>query len=294
MAKKQKGYHILAILGFILSFLGLLSVFGIILCIVALLQIPKTKQKGQGLAIAGVVIGIIMFSSSLLVIAFAFFYFNNYIVMGSGNIVTESFDVSDFSKVSLESQGDIFITQVDDYSLVIETDDNIMQQLTVVVSEDTLVIGKKSQVFQLRPSDSIKIMLSMPELEKISVSGAATIKSVNQINSEKLTLSISGAGESNLDLNVQELNTIISGAAKSILRGKAKVHNIEISGFGEINAFELETEKTDITSSGAGEAELFVTQDLDIQISGAGDIAYKGNPSITQTVSGAGKIRKID
>lgn len=50
----------LAIVGFILIFIPLLSLIGWILCIIAFFQIKKTGEKGKGLAIAGILIPIIV------------------------------------------------------------------------------------------------------------------------------------------------------------------------------------------------------------------------------------------
>lgn len=56
-APAEPRWNTLAIVGFILSFL--ISLVGLILCIVALNQINKAggTQKGKGLAIAGIIIG---------------------------------------------------------------------------------------------------------------------------------------------------------------------------------------------------------------------------------------------
>ena len=44
----------LAIVGFILSFI--IPIVGLILCIIALVQIKKTGEKGKGLAVAGIIL----------------------------------------------------------------------------------------------------------------------------------------------------------------------------------------------------------------------------------------------
>jgi len=50
-------YNTSAIIGFILSFI--FPIGGIILCVLALVQIYNTNQKGRGLATAGLIIGMI-------------------------------------------------------------------------------------------------------------------------------------------------------------------------------------------------------------------------------------------
>ncbi len=66
------GTNQLAIAGFVLSFL--IVPLGLILSIIALLQIKKTQQAGKGLAIAGIVVSAIF---TLLVIMLVISTFNN-------------------------------------------------------------------------------------------------------------------------------------------------------------------------------------------------------------------------
>jgi len=65
--EKFSGY---AIAGFILSFFGILSILGIIFSIIALNQINRHERRGKGLAWAGLIIGIIVFISSIIAIIF--------------------------------------------------------------------------------------------------------------------------------------------------------------------------------------------------------------------------------
>ena len=59
----EAGYNALAIIGFILAFIPKIWVISLIISIIALVQISKTKEKGKGLAIAGIAI-----SSSIIII----------------------------------------------------------------------------------------------------------------------------------------------------------------------------------------------------------------------------------
>ncbi len=54
-------------------------------------------------------------------------------INGSGNIITQSIDVSNFDRVSLEGSGDVYIEQGQTESLTIEADDNIQPLLETKV-----------------------------------------------------------------------------------------------------------------------------------------------------------------
>ena len=62
-------------------------------------------------------------------------------INGSGDIVTESRDVSGFDKVALAGFGDVTIEVGDEESLTVSTDDNIMPYVTTEVKNNTLVLS---------------------------------------------------------------------------------------------------------------------------------------------------------
>jgi len=57
--KNKKKFSGFAIAGFVLSFFGITSILGIIFSSIGLSKTKNKKKRGRGLAIAGLVIGII-------------------------------------------------------------------------------------------------------------------------------------------------------------------------------------------------------------------------------------------
>ena len=75
-------------------------------------------------------------------------------VRGSGTIVTQAYDVGDFSEIELSTIGDVDLVQGDQESVRVETDDNILPYLQVKVENGRLVLADKGNVLLL-PSQSI-------------------------------------------------------------------------------------------------------------------------------------------
>ena len=67
----EAGYNALAIIGFILAFIPKIWVISLIISIIALVQISKTKEKGKGLAIAGISISSSCMISGLFAVILA-------------------------------------------------------------------------------------------------------------------------------------------------------------------------------------------------------------------------------
>lgn len=74
MAEPQHKWNVMCIVGFILSFL--IAPAGLIISIIALVQINKSHEKSKGMAIAGIVIGAVMTVLSVLSIWLVFWAVN--------------------------------------------------------------------------------------------------------------------------------------------------------------------------------------------------------------------------
>ena len=68
-----------------------------------------------------------------------------------------------------------------------------------------------------------------------------------------------------------------------------------MTGASELKASGLQTTTAEISTTGAGNAEVAVAETLKVAITGAGKVSYSGNPkTIEKHISGAGSIRHKD
>ncbi len=220
-------------------------------------------------------------------------------VKGSGDIIVEDRNVSGFDKILVEGAGRIILTQGNEESLTIETDDNLMKYIKVEVIGNTLEIGFEDDVvfssgkgqFALDPTDGFIFRISVINLQEIAVSGAADIE-MEKIKTDQLNIALSGAGQVTIDdLDAGSLKVVVSGAGDVNIAGRVEDQVIDLSGLGRYQAFNLESQETSIIISGAGGANVWATKSLDVSISGAGDVKYYGNPSVNRSISGVGRIQ---
>ena len=222
------------------------------------------------------------------------------LIQGSGNVIEEDRDVSGFDRISMAGAGKIIITQGDRESLIVETDDNLLEYIRTEVKGDTLEIDFTKDLLlssgtrdSLEPSAGFVFRISVIDLEAISVSGAADIQA-EKLKTNQLEINFSGAGEVTIDdLNASRLDVKLSGAGDVELAGKVESQDIVISGLGRYQGFAVESQDASVTISGAGGAELWVTETLDVVISGAGDVEYYGTPSVNPEISGLGRLQGL-
>jgi hypothetical protein len=156
----------------------------------------------------------------------------------------------------------------------VETNADQINNITTQVKGSTLEIGS----IGLKDTEELNIFITVPEVSSIEANGAAEVESIGTISAENLIISASGASEVSMTLDVVSLETSVSGAADLTLDGTAINHLCNVSGAANLSARDLQTEKCDITVSGAASAQVYVKDEIKGDVSGAGHLDYTGNP----------------
>lgn len=85
------------------------------------------------------------------------------------------------------------------------------------------------------------------------------------------------------------------GAAEVILDGSIDRLLVDMTGASQLAADGLQAKTAEISTTGAGNADVAVTDTLKVVITGAGKVTYSGNPPIIKKqITGAGSIRHKD
>jgi hypothetical protein len=194
------------------------------------------------------------------------------ITRGSGQITSESRQVSGFSKVELSGSGELTIEQTGTESLTISAEENLLPKLTSEVSGDTLVLRSTSNA-KIIPTQPIKYSLTVKDLSGLAVSGSGSV-----------TMS---------KLATVALSTNISGSGAVTASGTADQQDLKISGSGRYQAEQLTSKTVKVDMSGSGVASVHASDALDLHMSGSGTLTYTGDPKqVTQQISGSGKVIK--
>lgn len=199
---------------------------------------------------------------------------------GSGNVIGKSYEISGFDGLSVSGVFHVEIIQSDDFSLYIETDDNLFDKIEVDVSNAGILnLG----ISNTRKITTLKATVTMPSLKSLEASGATNVQTANTFAGEELRLEVSGAAGVSLDMNYQKLHSEISGAAKVKLTGSADNHKSELSGAAKLTANALKTSTSTIDASGASNAYILATEALYVETSGAASVKYDEKPKSFNT-----------
>ncbi len=216
-------------------------------------------------------------------------------IPGSGVIASEKREVSAFTGVDIRYPANITIKQGQSNSVTVQTDDNLLPQLSTHVSNGSLVIENTISAWSQRvdPSDKILVTITIKDLREVKFHSAGEVN-IEGIQSDKLKLTISGAGDTSLNdvqLGTCEIN--LSGAGSINASGEVKELDVHISGAGSFNGKEFKSNSASASISGVGSASIWVINDLVANISGVGSVNYYGNPSIQKNVSGLGSVNHL-
>jgi len=186
---------------------------------------------------------------------------------GSGKTATEHRNISGFKGVEVGGIFQVEITAGRDFSVDIESDDNLLPLIKTEVKHGVLEIETEKRFSTENP---LKVRISAPDIDSLDVSGAA-----------HLTLD----GVKNTGLAVES-----SGASQVKISGETSKFTVEMSGASRIDAGELRAANANIESSGASQAEVNVSEALTVDASGASHVTYSGTPTLNKKTSGVSGV----
>jgi hypothetical protein len=214
-------------------------------------------------------------------------------LIGSGNVVTEEFDLSGFDQVEVSSAFDVQISQADQFSVVVRVDDNVKQYLDVVKQGSTLRIGLKPISSSTVSAMTLEAEVTMPELTGLELSGASDVSVTGFKSAEALSVEVSGASSLRGDIEAGGVRFDVSGASDVKLSGAGGDLVMDVSGAGTADLADFQVGDASIEASGASSATVNVSGRLDAEASGASRIRYLGNPTLGRIESsGASTIER--
>ena len=192
-------------------------------------------------------------------------------IRGNGHIKTEQRQVGGFANIDAGGAFEIE-WQSGTPSVRVTTDENLLPYIENNVSGDTLHLRTREHVW---PTHGIKVVISSPTRAAAKLRGAVKL-TANKLSGPAFAVESKGASKVSLSGNIERLLVDMTGASQLAADG-------------------LQTKTAEISTTGAGDADVAVTDTLKVVITGAGKVTYSGNPpTIEKQIMGAGSIRHKD
>ena len=229
------------------------------------------KKLGILIFIFALILGIVvtnMFSFGQAASSMFHFNFDWKGAKGSGNVITDRRDLSGFHGVDVGGVYQVEITAQKEYSVTVETDDNLAALVKTEVNGGILQISSEGRI---SPKSTIRIKIGAPDIDSLQVSGVAYV-TVNDLKNSAISIDS-------------------SGASKISVSGETAKLTVDVSGATKVDANELKTENANVEATGASNVSVNVSGTLKAEASGASHVTYSGTPTTVQkNTTGVGSI----
>ncbi len=211
-------------------------------------------------------------------------------VVGNDRIATEERIIGSFTSVDSYGSFVVNVEEGTDYSLSIETDENLLPYIRTNIRGNTLILETRRGKC-LRSREPIIIDVVTKNIDELKLAGSGVINADN-FSARDFSLELTGTGDINCRrIAVDYLLTKISGSGNINLSGTSETSDFTITGSGKIKAIDLITERCYAEISGSGNVYTYVLDLLEVTITGSGNLYYEGNPEVKKRITGSGNVR---
>lgn len=212
-------------------------------------------------------------------------------ISGEGEIVERTLDAPDFDGFSLGVSANVKVKQGDKQEIIVRAQSNIIDNIVLKNEGGHLKITYDRPIWR---SKGITILMTVPSLDKVAVSGSGNVEGVGTFEGlDDFMVSVSGSGNVDLALEAKRVGAKVSGSGNVKLAGTGTRLETSVSGSGNVRAADLKVEEADVSVSGSGNVQVYATEYLDASVSGSGDVRFKGQPRLKAKTSGSGDIESM-
>lgn len=248
---------------------------------------------------------------------------------GKGDITSQERVLSTFT--AIESRGSFTVNLFQDSSIKVQSvivvaQENLIDLIKTRISGQSLIIDTDECY---NTDEEVTITIRTPALSQIVLAGSGEIILQDTVRKSNIELILDGSGNiqtrsnfpiiastscitrlkgsGTMELSIKAtplVNASLDGSGTIILKGEAQQNNLNVSGSGNIKAFNLPVLTSTAEIIGSGIIELTATDTdstlttsratVNAQVSGSGTVRVKGNAGIQWNVSGSGKIERVD
>ncbi|MDT0689120.1 head GIN domain-containing protein [Salegentibacter sp. F188] len=201
---------------------------------------------------------------------------------GAGEIVQDEVEVETFDEIIVYERVKLFIQQGPEQIVIVETGENLKDEITVEVENSRLSIKNGNSCNLFREYEVTKVYVTVPDLTWLQNSSGSTIESIGVLKFANLWLrsfnqeddsTIRTVGDFKLNLDVENLRITNDQYSNYFLSGKVENLNIFFAaGDGRLEAGDLVVQHSEIFHRGTNKMILNPQQSVTGEIRSSGDV----------------------
>ncbi|MHA7056198.1 head GIN domain-containing protein [Aquimarina sp. M1] len=210
----------------------------------------------------------------------------------TGHIVRQEVEVVEFTRILVNPNVELILREGADTSVIIETGDNLLDEVSAIVEGDRLVLSNTNDCNFVRDFNQTKIFVTAPNITEIrsatqfdiSSDGVLTYPSLRLL-SEDFNEDTGGniTGTFTLEINAERLSVVGNNIASFFIEGSVVDLSVGFfSGTGRFEGAELIAEHVDILHRGTNKIIINPQQSIVGEILSTGDIIAENKPNIVE------------
>jgi len=232
-----------------------------------------------------------------------------------GKVVTKTLSLGDFQQIDASGNADIFFTQSDSASVVVEGNEQVLSRYDITCADGTLHVSLTGSG-GWGPMPFIRVRVTAPLLSSVKLNGVGDLLMEDTVTLDApFAIELGSTGDAEIEhLRCTGLNVNITGTGDlEIHKAKCQTASLTTTGTGDIDVEKMTCEgDAKFSSTGTGDIDADLKcENLDVNLSGTGDakidvkcnhisanaagtsnIELKGEAkSLTKTETGFSKVR---
>lgn len=206
----------------------------------------------------------------------------------SGNIITQSFEVQEFTKVTVFERIELIVKEGPSHEVVVETGEFLMDEIEVKVENGKLLLKNNNGCNLTRDFGITKIYITAPNLTEIRSSTGLQTSSAGVLNYPELSLISEDFNEAYhtnglfvLQVNCERLNVTVNNLSTCFIDGT--VENLKLQFFSGDARFEgrnLIAQNINIYHRGSNDIIINPQVSLVAHLVGTGDVIVVNTPPV--------------
>lgn len=212
-------------------------------------------------------------------------------VKGNGKLQTETRTVTEpFSTIKATEGLDVYVTQSDNQSIVVETDENLQELILTEVKDGVLKIHAKENIGRCSAK---KITVSFKTISSIIATSGSDVISTNTIVADVLDLKTTSGSDMSIKLNTKILSCSSTSGSDLNISGITEKFNAEATSGSDIEAKDLIAQYSNVKATSGADIIVNTEKILVAKATSGGDIKYYGDPEkVDKSNNSSGSVIK--
>jgi hypothetical protein len=199
-------------------------------------------------------------------------------ITGSGNLVTQDFDLTGFETIDAGSNFKVTVRRGDAFSVEVTSDDNVADILKVTSGRGKLTLGVKPGAYSMN-NVTMKAEVTLPALTAVMGRDNAVV-TFERFEPGRFTLNLAGNAIAEGEVHTGKLDLVADGNGQARLSGTAD--NLDLRGKGNaiLTLGELAAKQAYVDMNNNAMATVEASQSLDYTLNGNAGLAYSGGAKL--------------